>query len=101
MYVSALIQAGRGDITVVGGRYGLASKDTTPSSDCCCIKSFAEQSQEQFTIGIIDDVSATLYRMNRFIISYPSQRCVRKIWGLAVMVRLVPIRTQHDYRAAG
>ena len=30
--VTALNQAGRGDIRVVGGRYGLSSKDTTPPS---------------------------------------------------------------------
>ena len=46
---SALIQAGRGDITVVGGRYGLASKDTTPSQIAAVYKNlYAEQSQEQF-----------------------------------------------------
>ena len=30
--VMTLAKAGKGDITVIGGRYGLGSKDTTPAS---------------------------------------------------------------------
>ena len=79
---SALIQAGRGDITVVGGRYGLASKDTTPSQIAAVYKNLSQSSpKNNFTIGIIDDVSATSLPDEPIHISYPSQMSA-KIWGL-------------------
>ena len=55
---AALQEQGRTDIEVVGGRYGLASKEFTPSM---CLAIFENLQQEQpknhFTIGITDDVT--------------------------------------------
>ncbi len=56
--VSALAAAGRTDIKVVGGRYGLGSKDTPPSSVFAVYKELAkDEPKHQFTIGIVDDVT--------------------------------------------
>ncbi len=45
------------DIEIYGGRYGLSSKNTTPSDICGVYKMLAENPHHNFTIGITDDVS--------------------------------------------
>ena len=56
--VSALFEAGRSGITVVGGRYGLGSKDTPPSSVFAIYKELEKDAPaREFTIGINDDVT--------------------------------------------
>ncbi|MGE4354133.1 MAG: pyruvate:ferredoxin (flavodoxin) oxidoreductase [Oscillospiraceae bacterium] len=56
--VTALANAGKTDITVTGGRYGLGSKDTPPSSVFAVYKELAKDAPaRQFTIGITDDVT--------------------------------------------
>ena len=58
--VTALNQAGRGDIRVVGGRYGLSSKDTTPGQFIAVYDNLKlENPKNSFTIGINDDVTHT------------------------------------------
>ena len=45
---------------IVGGRYGLGSKDTTPSQILAVFKNLKKESpKNRFTIGIVDDVSNT------------------------------------------
>ena len=56
--VMALAQAGRHDVTVIGGRYGLGSKDTHPASVFAVYEELAKDAPKQeFTIGIVDDVT--------------------------------------------
>ena len=56
--VSALANAGKNDITVIGGRYGLGSKDTPPASVFAVFTELnAAKPRRQFTIGIVDDVT--------------------------------------------
>ena len=56
--VTALATQGRGDIRVIGGRYGLGSKDTPPSSVFAVYDELAKDAPKaQFTIGIVDDVT--------------------------------------------
>ena len=56
--VNALAHEGRGDLTVVGGRYGLASKDTPPSSVFAVYKELEKDAPaREFTVGIVDDVT--------------------------------------------
>ena len=56
--VTALANAGLHDIKVIGGRYGLGSKDTPPSSVFAVYEELAkEDPRRQFTIGIVDDVT--------------------------------------------
>ena len=46
-----------GNINVVGGRYGLSSKDTTPEDICSVYDMLENNLKNNFTIGIIDDVT--------------------------------------------
>ncbi len=55
--VTALANAGV-EATIIGGRYGLGSKDTPPSSVFAVYAELAKaQPKRQFTIGIVDDVT--------------------------------------------
>ena len=48
------------DTLIVGGRYGLGSKDTTPAQILAVYENLAlPQPKNQFTIGIVDDVTFT------------------------------------------
>ena len=56
--VSALYEAGKSDITVIGGRYGLGSKDTTPASAFAIYEELkSDAPKREFTVGIVDDVT--------------------------------------------
>nr|MCR5761382.1 pyruvate:ferredoxin (flavodoxin) oxidoreductase [Sphaerochaetaceae bacterium] len=56
--VAALAEAGKNDIKVIGGRYGLGSKDTPPSSIFAVYDELAkDEPKERFTLGINDDVT--------------------------------------------
>ena len=56
--VSALYEAGKTGIKVVGGRYGLGSKDTPPASAFAVFEELkADEPKREFTIGIVDDVT--------------------------------------------
>ena len=74
---------GRSDLTVVGGRYGLSSKDTTPAQIAAVYSNLLRtQPVNGFTIGITDDVThlslpeeGSLYPKDDGVVS-----C--KFWGL-------------------
>ena len=56
--IAALAAQGRTGMQVVGGRYGLGSKDTPPSSVFAVYEELAKDAPKaQFTIGINDDVT--------------------------------------------
>ena len=56
--VTALANAGRNDVAVIGGRYGLGSKDTPPASVFAVYSELKkDEMKRQFTIGIVDDVT--------------------------------------------
>ena len=56
--VTALANAGKTDIAVIGGRYGLGSKDTPPASVFAVYDELNKaEMKRQFTIGIVDDVT--------------------------------------------
>ena len=56
--VTALANAGMTDVSVIGGRYGLGSKDTPPASVFAVYTELAKaEMKRQFTIGIVDDVT--------------------------------------------
>ena len=56
--VAALAATGRKIDTVIGGRYGLGSKDTPPSSVFAVYKELTKDApKHQFTLGINDDVT--------------------------------------------
>ena len=56
--VTALANAGKNDVQVIGGRYGLGSKDTPPASVFAVYNELKkDEMKRQFTIGIVDDVT--------------------------------------------
>ncbi len=56
--VTALANAGKTDIAVIGGRYGLGSKDTPPASVFAVYNELKKADMKrQFTLGIVDDVT--------------------------------------------
>ena len=56
--VMALANAGKSGVKVIGGRYGLGSKDTPPASVFAVFEELAKESpKREFTIGIVDDVT--------------------------------------------
>ena len=56
--VTALANAGKNDVQVIGGRYGLGSKDTPPASVFAVYEEMKrDEMKRQFTIGIVDDVT--------------------------------------------
>ncbi len=56
--VMALAKAGRNNVQVVGGRYGLGSKDTPPASIFAVFEELSKDApKHEFTLGIVDDVT--------------------------------------------
>ena len=56
--VMALANAGKNDVKVIGGRYGLGSKDTPPASVFAVYEELAKaEPKREFTMGIVDDVT--------------------------------------------
>ena len=56
--VMALANAGKTGVKVIGGRYGLGSKDTPPASVFAVYEELAKaEPKREFTIGIVDDVT--------------------------------------------
>lgn len=56
--VTALFEAGRQEINVIGGRYGLGSKDTPPSSAFAIFEELKKENPaREFTVGIVDDLT--------------------------------------------
>ncbi len=82
--VTALAQAGRmSDLKVIGGRYGLGSKDTPPSSVFAVYEEMKKDAPKmQFTLGINDDVT----HMSLPEVPAPNTAAVGtvecKFWGL-------------------
>ena len=57
---SALLEAGRSDIKVVGGRYGLGSKEFNPTMVKAVYDNLKKANpKNHFTVGITDDVTGT------------------------------------------
>ncbi|MEA3334430.1 MAG: pyruvate:ferredoxin (flavodoxin) oxidoreductase [Chloroflexota bacterium] len=58
--VTTLVESGRSDIKVIGGRYGLSSKEYTPAMVKGLFEEMSKDSpKNHFTLGINDDVTNT------------------------------------------
>ncbi|MDP4125576.1 MAG: pyruvate:ferredoxin (flavodoxin) oxidoreductase [Bacillota bacterium] len=68
---------------IVGGRYGLGSKDTTPSQILAVYKNLkSDNPKNGFTIGIVDDVTHTSLVEDEVIDTAPEGTISCKFWGL-------------------
>ncbi|HBT64854.1 MAG TPA: pyruvate:ferredoxin (flavodoxin) oxidoreductase [Ruminococcaceae bacterium] len=71
------------DISIVGGRYGLSSKDTRPSQILAVFNNLKQDvPKDRFTIGIMDDVTHTSLSEEEDIDTTPDGTISCKIWGL-------------------
>jgi len=69
--------------TIVGGRYGLGSKDVTPSQILAVINNLKQDNpKDGFTIGIVDDVTHTSLPVGENIQTSPEGTISCQFWGL-------------------
>ena len=81
--VTALANAGKHDIKVIGGRYGLGSKDTPPRSVFAVYEELTKaEPKRQFTIGIVDDVTHLSLEEKPAPLVAPAGTIACKFWGL-------------------
>ncbi len=81
---ATLREAGMNDVVLTGGRYGLGSKDTPPSSVFAIYKELEKDAPKaRFTIGIVDDVTnLSLPEVKPAPITSAEGTVECKFWGL-------------------
>ncbi len=68
---------------IIGGRYGLSSKDTRPSQIIAVFRNLKEKRpKDGFTIGIVDDVTNTSLPEEEIVDTVPAGTVSCKIYGL-------------------
>ena len=80
--VNALVECGRADIKVVGGRYGLGSKEFTPSMAKAVYDNLDGEMKNHFTVGIIDDVTFTSLPVKEQVNAAPEGTIACMFYGL-------------------
>ena len=71
------------DVELIGGRYGLGSKDTPPASVFAVYDELAKDApKKRFTIGIVDDVTNLSLEEKEAPITAPEGTIECKFWGL-------------------
>ncbi len=80
---SALLEKGMTDIKVVGGRYGLGSKEFNPSMIYSVYKNLEQENpKNHFTVGIYDDITGTSLDFSYKYDAAPEGTVSCKFWGL-------------------
>jgi len=80
--LSTLLENGIKNIKVIGGRYGLSSKDFTSSMAYAVFKNLENtEPKNHFTVGIIDDITNTSLPEEK-IFTEPEGTISCKFWGL-------------------
>ena len=80
--IAALNEVGRCGVKVLGGRYGLGSKDTTPASMFAVFANMAGEQKNHFTIGIVDDLTGHSLEETVAPDTAPTDMIQCKFWGL-------------------
>ena len=80
--VSALVEAGRTDIKVVGGRFGLGSKEFTPTMVKAVFDNLDGEMKNHFTVGIEDDVTGTSLELGDTFEAAPAGTSACMFYGL-------------------
>ncbi|MBO5556310.1 MAG: pyruvate:ferredoxin (flavodoxin) oxidoreductase [Oscillospiraceae bacterium] len=78
---AALIETGR-MVRLLGGRYGLSSKDTTPAQIKAVFDNMKGEMKNHFTVGINDDVTHTSLPVGENIVTAGKSIISCKFWGL-------------------
>jgi pyruvate-ferredoxin/flavodoxin oxidoreductase len=79
--LATLSEAGRNDIKVVGGRFGLSSKDFDGTSVVAVYDNLNKGMKNHFTVGINDDVTHTSLTLGEEINAAPEGTVSCKFWG--------------------
>ena len=81
---ATLREAGKNDVILTGGRYGLGSKDTPPASVFAVYDELKrDEMKRQFTIGIVDDVTNLSLPENKNCPNTAAPGTIEcKFWGL-------------------
>ena len=80
---SALLEAGMGDIQVVGGRYGLGSKEFNPTMVKAVFDNLKKANpKNHFTVGIVDDVTKTSLPLGKTLDVAPKGTVSCMFYGL-------------------
>lgn len=69
-------------INIIGGRYGLSSKEFTPSMVLAIYKHLANNGFHGFTVGIEDDVTHKSLKVEEHIVTEPEGTTNCMFWGL-------------------
>jgi pyruvate-ferredoxin/flavodoxin oxidoreductase len=70
-------------MNIIGGRYGLSSKDTTPDQIAAVFENLkADTPKNNFTIGIVDDVTFTSLPIEKNISTTPKGEVSAEFWGM-------------------
>ncbi len=69
------------DIKIIGGRYGLSSKEFTPGMVKAVYEHLGKNGAHGFTVGITDDVTKLSVTVEENIIAEPASTIKSKFWG--------------------
>ena len=79
---TALLEQNRTDIKVIGGRYGLGSKEFNPTMVKAVYDNLAGEMKNHFTVGIDDDVTGTNLKLGKTLDTAPEGTVSCKFYGL-------------------
>lgn len=82
LYMDAVAALKERDISIIGGRYGLSSKELTPSMVKAVYDHLDGENSHGFTVGIRDDVTNTSLEIKEQINTIPEGTISCKFWGL-------------------
>ncbi len=80
--LASLYEAGKKEITVLGGRYGLSSKEFTPAMVKAVYENMGDTAKNHFTVGINDDVTNLSLKIKENLNTEPEGTIRCKFWGL-------------------
>ena len=80
--VVAALSGTKQDVRVIGGRYGLSSKEFTPSMVLAVYKHLENNGFHGFTVGIDDDVTHKSLKIEEHIVTEPEGTTNCMFWGL-------------------
>ena len=79
---SALYENGKTDVEVIGGRYGLGSKEFNPTMVKAVYDNLSGAMKNHFTVGIEDDVTGTSLPLGEQLITAPEGTVCCMFYGL-------------------
>ena len=82
LYLDVVAALDNKEIRVIGGRYGLSSKEFTPSMVYAVYKHSENNGFHDFTVGIEDDVTNRSLKVTEHIVTEPEGTTNCMFWGL-------------------